>query len=130
MTYNDAAPVTHDAVRPLGGGRVRGFNRFWTKRAIALLRRVAQNPHIQQKRNGWGGLDANGHGAACANQVLIDLLDNVRNQPGQGAQRKLLNQILPVSTDEIISWNDSYGFSFPQIADRIEKAAGPTLYAD
>lgn len=130
MTNNDAAPVRHDAVRPLGGGRVRGFNRFWTKRAVALLRRVAGNPHIQQKRNGWGGLDANGHGAACANQVLIDLLDNVRNQPGQSAQRSLLNKILPVSTDEIIGWNDSQMLTFSQIATKIEQAAGPQLYAD
>lgn len=130
MTNNDAAPVTHDAIRPLGGGQVRGFNRYWTKRAVALLRRVAQNPHIQQKRDDWGGLDANGHGAACANQVLIDLLDNVRNQPGQAAQRRLLNQILPVSTDEIIGWNDSQMLTFPQIAAKIEQAAGDQLYAD
>ena len=117
---NEATPVQHDAVRKLPDGRVRGFNRYWTQRAIQLLRRVSGNPNIRQARNSWGSLDKNGHGAACANQVLIEFLDNVRNSQNP---RGTLDKILPIPTGEIISMNDNQKLSFRAIADKLEQAA-------
>lgn len=130
---NVARNATHDAVRKVtsafGRPRVKGFNRYWTRKAVALLRTVAQNPFIRQKRGSWGKLNENGHGEACANQVLIELLDSLRTDPNP---RQTIDKILPVEHGEIITMNDEQRLSFSQIADRIEQAAGgpEALYAD
>lgn len=120
---NDASTATHDAVSPETG---RGFNRYWTARAVRLLRRVAKNPFITQARGDYGRLDENGHGAVCANQLLIELLDNIRNADGQHGAEKihLIDRILPVTGNDIIEWNDENEESFVEIAERIEDAAG------
>lgn len=126
MTYlpsNDARNAPHDALAPVKGfaGRMVGFNRYWTARAVRLLRTVQNNPFIRQKRNNWGSLDANGHGAVCANQLLIEMLDNLRNAPDN---RSLIDRLLPISHGEIITLNDERGLTFAQIADEIEQRAG------
>lgn len=126
MTYvepaNDARNAPHDAVARRNNG-IRGFNRYWTARAVRLLRRLQTNPFVTQKRNSGGHVDANGHGAVCANQALIEFLDGLRHAPNASSFAPI-DRILPVSSSEIINWNDSQMLSFSAIADKIEQAAG------
>lgn len=119
LPSNSAYRAPHDAIAKTPQGLV-GFNRYWTARAIRMLRTVAKNPFIRQRRNSYGSLDANGHGSVCANQVLIELLDNLRNEGGEAA----INRVLPVRSSDIIDWNDRGYLSFEQIATKIEQAAG------
>lgn len=133
MTYvepaNDARNAPHDAIvqRPTG---LRGFNRYWTARAVRLLRRLQTNPFVTQKRNSGGYVDENGNGAVCANQALIEFLDGLRHAPNASSFAPI-DRILPVSSAEIINWNDSQYLSFAAIADKIEEAAGgPEVLAE
>ena len=101
----------------------------YTRKAVQILRR-AQNLQaaglIRQARGTAGGLDANGHGAACATQVLVEFLDDLRNAGGWDEATELLDTWLPdsISASDIVHLNDSQKLSFAQIADRITEAAG------
>lgn len=106
------------------------FSRKWTRAAIRILRAAALNPFISQKRHGWGGLNTNGHGKACANQVLIDLMDSLRVLPVDTA-RTTLGNILPITSfDEIVAWNDYDMLSFTDISNKLAARAGITLDTD
>lgn len=106
------------------------FNKKWTRRAVLILRN-AQNlvfeGVLRQKRSNWGQLDANGHGEACATQVLFEFLDALRDKerfPNRGAKEAWINANLPINTSRIISLNDEAGYTYAQIAREIENAAG------
>lgn len=118
---NFAAAASHDAITTNDNGELVGFSRKWTRRAVQVLRNAARNPFIHQARNEFGGLDENGHGTACATQVLYDLLDSLRTDRYRDAT---LDKILPITVDRIIDWNDSDELSYDEIADRIISEAG------
>lgn len=132
MTFiptNDATQAMHDAVAN-AGGVLRGFNRYWTARAVRLLRRLEGHEFIEQAHGSAGALDENGHGSVCANQALVELLDNLRNSQTDGSFG-VIDRILPVSSSEIIQWNDEDEYSFAEIAEMIEeRAGGPEALAD
>ena len=132
MTYipsNDARNAPHDAVVKMPGGGVKGFNRYWTARAVRLLRRLQNNPFVKQARHDNGSTNALGHGSVCANQALIEFLDNLRN--ADNGSFAPIDRILPVNSNEIIRWNDQDKLSFAEIAQRIEqRAGGPEALAD
>jgi hypothetical protein len=115
---NIAATATHDA---FSAKTKRGFSRSWTRRAVQVLRNAARNPFIKQARGSYGSLDANGHGTACATQILYQLLDDLRNNPNPSAT---LSKILPITHGDMVYLNDDEKLSLEQIADRIVTAAG------
>lgn len=99
----------------------------YTRRAIQILRRAQALTGaglITQAHNIFGGLDQNGHGRACATQVLFEFLDDLRGLPSNERRQDLLDTWLPVTSDQIISWNDTDRLSFEEIAERILDAAG------
>lgn len=97
---------------------VPAFDPKWTARAIRILRNVDGN--VAQARGEYGSV---AEGEACATQVLIDLLDDLRHKEHSEALQ-LISQWLPVSFDQIIEWNDDEELTFGEIADLIADKAG------
>lgn len=102
------------------------FDTTWTRRAVIVLRNLEaarQQGIVTQARGDYGKANGNGGGTFCATQGLIEFLDALRNLD-RGRAKAWIDRNLPITSDAIISLNDSKRLSFGQIADHIEEKAG------